>query len=120
MLYYRYGTIYIILSIPSDNKYRLIELSMLYHDTTVLSRYLCYTTILPSYRVIYVISGYYRLIELSMLYQDTTVLSSYLYVISGYYRLIEFSMLYHDTTVLSSYLCYIMILPFYRVIYVIS
>ena len=132
MLYYRYGTIYIILSIPSDNKYRLIELSMLYHDTTVLSSYLCYIRILPSYRVIYVISGYYRLIELSMLYQDTTVLSSYLcyimilpsyqviYVISWYYHFIELSMLYHDTTVLSSYLCYIRILPSYRVIYVIS
>jgi hypothetical protein len=113
MLYYRYGTIYIVLSIPSDNKCRLIELSMLYHDTTVLSSYLCYITILPSYRVIYVILRYYRLIELSMLYHDTTILSSFLcyitilpsyrviYVISRYYRLIELSMLYHDTTVLS-------------------
>ena len=59
MLYYRYGTIYIVLSIPSDNKCRLIELSMLYHDTTILSSFLCYITILPSYPYLQLLSVLY-------------------------------------------------------------
>ena len=116
MLYYRYGTIYIVLSIPSDNKCRLIELSMLYHDTTVLSSYLCYITILPSYRVIYVILRYYRLIELSMLYHDTTVLSSflcYITILPSYPYLQLLSVLYCNT----SYQCYIAIRSVLSVLY---
>jgi hypothetical protein len=101
MLYYRYGTIYIVLSIPSDNKCRLIELSMLYHDTTVLSSYLCYITILPSYRVIYVISRYYRLIHIYNYYRCYIAI-----------RLISVILQY-----VASYRCYIAIRTVLSVLY---